>query len=154
MAATLLRIPPRIKVLEAVSAVAAGRVEKKGLNRYRVVSSDGSRAYTVYIDLGQRLAYSNDNGTVYRGYIGYPIIAVLMAENILPYNKSIGEALKDVPWRELNEKYKSYTVVEAIVKKLARERGVDTSSIDEYTRSILERLEKLKLKRLDTIPLA
>jgi hypothetical protein len=105
---SLLRAPPRIKVLEAASAVAAGRVRKVGSSAYLVTSSDGSRVYRVYVDLARGVAYSDDNGTRLRGYIGYPILAVLMKEGVLPYDERIGRALSDVPWRRLNEALRRY----------------------------------------------
>jgi hypothetical protein len=150
---TILRLPPRIKVLEAASAVAGKRIKKVGSRRYTVVSSDGTRKYTVYVDIERGLAYSSDNGTRLRGYVGYPIIAALIIEGILPYNKDVGEALKDVPWRELNEKYKRYSIVESIVKNLAESKGVPRHVVDAYMREVIDKLKTIKLKRLDSIPL-
>ncbi len=148
-----LRLPPKIKVLEAVSAIAAGRVERASSRRYVVTSSDGSRKYTVYVDPEKGLAYSDDNGTRLRGYIGYPIIAALMLEGIIPYNERIGKALQDVPWRKLNEKYKKYAIVERIVKSIAEKRGVPVSEIDSYILDVLEKLKRLSLKKLNVLPL-
>ncbi len=148
-----LRLPPKIKVLEAVSAIAAGRVKRVSSRRYVVTSSDGSRKYTVYVDPEKGLAYSDDNGTRLRGYVGYPIIAVLMLEGIIPYNERIGKALQDVPWRKLNEKYKKYAIVERIVKNIAEKRGVSASEIDSYILDVLEKLKKLSLKKLNVLPL-
>jgi hypothetical protein len=65
-----LRLPPRIKVLEALSALADGRVKVTGEHTAQVTSSDGSRIYHVYVDPSRRLAFSNDNGTMLRGYVG------------------------------------------------------------------------------------
>ncbi|MEM4474885.1 MAG: hypothetical protein QW405_00545, partial [Fervidicoccaceae archaeon] len=67
--------PPPIKVLEALSAIADGRVKIIDEKRARVSSSDGTRIYEIYLDLEQGLAYSTDNGTLLRGYVGYPLIA-------------------------------------------------------------------------------
>ncbi len=152
----VLRLPPRIKILEAVGAIADGRVEclDEKCGSARVASSEGDRVYKVYVDAARGVAYSDDNGTRYRGYIGYPIIAVLMIQGVLPYDERIGEALKGIPWRRLNEEYKKYATVERIVKKMAAERGVDPAAIDAYVDKVYKLLSGLKLKKLESPPLS
>ena len=116
-----LREPPRIKVLEAAGAIADGRVrieaEGQGYVRATVVSSEGDRTYRVVVREGQGeiRVYSDDNGTKLRGYVGYPIISVLMLRGLLPRDEKVEQALKGVDWRRLNETYKKYSVVEDIV---------------------------------------
>ncbi|NPA70035.1 MAG: hypothetical protein GXO26_04440, partial [Crenarchaeota archaeon] len=97
----LLKLPPRIKVLEALSAVCGGRVKVINDKFCRVISSDGTRTYNVYVDIENRVAYSDDNGTKFRRYVGYPIIAFLMHKNIIPIDEDVGKIIKDVRWREL-----------------------------------------------------
>ena len=149
----MLRQPPRIKVLEALGAIGDGRVEKLGPHRYRVRSSDGTRVYLVYVDPSRGLAYSSDNGTRLRGYVGYPIIAALMLEGILPLDERLASALRGIPWKRLNEKYKKYAVVERIAKKEAASRGVEPGELERFTAEVMERLRSLQLRRLDTPPL-
>ena len=149
----VLRQPPRIKVLEALGAIGDGRVERLGPHRYRVRSSDGSRVYLVYVDPARGLAYSNDNGTRLRGYIGYPIIAALMLEGVLPLDRRLAEALRGIPWKQLNEKYKKYAVVERIVKREAASRGVDPGELDRFTSKVMEALRGLRLRMPSTPPL-
>jgi hypothetical protein len=57
-----MRLPPRIKILEALSAIADGRIKLLSEKDAEVVSSDGARTYRVYVDLGRRAAYSDDTG--------------------------------------------------------------------------------------------
>lgn len=140
-----LRSPPRIKVLEALGAIADGRIKQVGDNDYIAISSDGSRKYRVHLDLGKGMADSTDNGTTYRGYMGYPIVAALMLKGVLPYNSKIANALKGVKWKELNDKYKRYEVVMEIVKGMARRNGVEPYEIDAYVEDIMKRLENVKL---------
>ena len=78
-----LKLPPRIKVLEALGAIADGRV-RPGEREAEVRSSEGDKVYKVCVDLERRRAYSTDNGPKFRGYVGYPIIAVLMLKGVLP----------------------------------------------------------------------
>lgn len=138
--------PPRIKVLEALGSIADGRIREVKPNVAVVSSSTGERQYLVYVDLERGIAYSDDNGTRYRGYVGYPIIALLMLKGHLPYDKRIAEALAGIPWKRLNERFKRYVVVERIVKREAARRGVNPSEIDSYVRKVMSRLSELRLR--------
>ena len=147
-----LRLPPRIKVLEALGAIADGRIKIIDEHRAQVVSSEGDRVYDVYVDLSKGQVYSNDNGTKYRGYVGYPIIALLMIKGVIPFYRDVAEALKGIPWRELNEKYKKYAIVESIVKDIARKRGISPSYIDLVISRVMSKLKTLRLKLLPSMP--
>jgi hypothetical protein len=142
-----LRLPPKIKILEAAATIADGRVylDSPSKGYARVVSSDGSRTYTVYVSEDLREACSTDNGTVYRGYVGYPIIAVLMLRGILPYDERVGKALAGINWRSLNEKYKKYFIVEKIVKNIASKRGVSEEVIEQFKESVYSVLKGLNI---------
>jgi len=141
----LLAKPPRIKVLEALGAIADGRVRRVSDKEFEVVSSEGDRVYKVVIE-GAKVD-STDNGTVYRGYVGYPIIAALMILGQLPYDERIAEALKGIDWRKLNEEMKAYWKVERLVLTLAERRGVKREEIEKLVNEVLDRLEELHLYR-------
>ena len=142
-----LNLPPRIKVLEAIGAIADGRVRVIDDKSCKVYSSLRDKEYSVFVDLEKGLAYSDDNGTKYRNYIGYPIIAFLMIKEVLPYNEKIAKALQGISWKTLNEKYKKYSIVEKIVKGIAKERGVSESEIDLFISNVMSRLRMLKLRK-------
>jgi len=142
----LMRLPPRIKILEALSAIADGRIKLLSEKDAEVVSSDGARTYRVYVDLGRRAAYSDDNGTVYRGYVGYPIISFLMARGVLPVDERLGQALKGIPWRKLNEQYKRYDAVMELVKAQLKDRGIPGDEVERYIDAVMERLKGLGLR--------
>ncbi|MET1101811.1 MAG: hypothetical protein ABWW69_04970 [Pyrodictiaceae archaeon] len=148
-----LKLPPRIKVLEAAGAIADGRVHKISKGMAKVVSSEGDKVYRVFVDPDQGVAYSDDNGTRLRGYIGYPIIAVMMSEGLVSLDEDIASSLKGIPWKKLNEKFKKYAMVEAYVKKIAAGRGISPSRIDEYVTRVMRELSRYKLRRLDEPPL-
>ena len=135
------RLPPRIKVLEALGAVVDGRVRLVGEGRCEVVSSEGDRVYNVVVEGG--FVYSNDNGTLYRGYVGYPILACLMAEGKLPIDAELGEKLRGVPWRRLNEQYKRY---EEVLKRIYAERGIERERAEAYIDAVLRRLAAMRLR--------
>ncbi len=148
-----LRQPPRIKALEALAAVADGRVERLGDKAFLVRSSDGSRVYRVYVDPERGVAYSDDNGTRLRGYIGYPIIAALILMGLVPRDDVLAEALRGIPWRRLNEELKKYALVIDRVKEIVRERGVDPSRVDRYMEEVSRVLRRLRLSLLPQPPL-
>ncbi|AWR96516.1 hypothetical protein DFR86_02430 [Acidianus sulfidivorans JP7] len=140
-----LKIPPRIKVLEALGAIADGRVKKVD-DHYEVISSEGDRKYTVKIN--DNNVYSDDNGTKFRNYIGYPIISVLMIEGKLPYDKRISEALKGIDWKKLNETYKNYFKVETIVKSICKEKGIDEEDINKFIEIVLNELRRHSFNKI------
>ena len=141
--------PPRIKILEALGAVSDKRVHMIDDHRARVVSSEGDREYHVYVDWEQGVAYSDDNGTKFRGYIGYPIIAVLMLQGKLPFDKRLADALKGIPWKRLNEKYKKYWIVEKIVKNIASKNGVKPEEIDAFISMVMSSLAKRRIRLVE-----
>jgi len=128
-------------VLEALGAVVDGRVRLVGEGRCEVVSSEGDRVYNVVVKGG--FVYSNDNGTLYRGYVGYPILACLMAEGKLPTDAELGEKLRGVPWRRLNEQYKRY---EEVLRRLYAERGIERERAEAYIDAVLRRLAAMRLR--------
>lgn len=144
-----LKMPPRIKILEATGAVADGRIKKLDDKLFRVVSSEGNRIYNVYIDLEKGEACSTDNGTTYRGYIGYPIISSLFILGVLPYDTVIGKSLASIDWRRLNETFKNYSLVEEKVKEIAKDRGVLPELIDRYVNEVYTQLRKIKLVKVN-----
>jgi len=140
------KTPPKIKVLEALGAIADGRVRVSG-SEAEVTSSEGDKLYRVCVDLEKGIANSTDNGTKYRGYVGYPIIAVLMLKGALPYDEKIAQALKGIPWKKLNEKYKKYAkVMELIFEELSR-KGIEREHVEKFIDKVIEELRRLHLKK-------
>ena len=152
-----LREPPRIKVLEAAGAIADGRVHlAKGLTPDRldatVISSEGDRRYRVVVvkEGGGFRVYSDDNGTRLRGYVGYPIISVLMLAGALPRDEQVEVALKGIDWRRLNETYKKYSVVEEIVLKKASEQ-VPRERVEAFREKVMNELRKVPFTYDETL---
>ncbi|QOJ79462.1 hypothetical protein IG193_03100 [Infirmifilum lucidum] len=137
------KLPPRVKVLEALGCIGDGRIEFTGEREARVTGSDGQRVYRVVWDGGLGIA-SDDNGSVYRGYLGYPSIAFLMLKGVLPFDSKLSKALKGIPWRELNEKFKSYRETENYVRELLSQKGVSWAYVEAFIRKVLGEIEKLK----------
>jgi len=113
-----LRPPPAVKVLEAAGAIGGGRVrvlgESGGATLAVVRSSGRPLSYRVAVAVegeGRVRVYSEDNGTVHRGYVGYPIVALLMLRGVLPRDEEVEAALAGVNWYELNSRLKRYSRV-------------------------------------------
>jgi hypothetical protein len=141
------KLPPRIKVLEALGCIADGRIEFVSETEARVVGSDGTRVYRVVWD-GKLGISSNDNGSLYKGYLGYPAIAFLMLKGVLPFDEKLAEALKGIPWRELNEKFRSYAATESYIRELLAEKGVSWAYVDAFVEKVLSEIKRLKPYRL------
>jgi hypothetical protein len=140
-----LKIPPRIKVLEALGSIADRRIIVLDEKRAKVISSEKNREYFVYLDLEKNVAFSNDNGTKLKGYIGYPIIAFLMIKKVLPFDEKIADALSQIPWKRLNEKYKNYSIVEKIAKDIAKKRGIEIILLEKLVEEVMKKISNLSL---------
>uniref|UniRef100_A0A7J3G764 Uncharacterized protein n=1 Tax=Caldiarchaeum subterraneum TaxID=311458 RepID=A0A7J3G764_CALS0 len=143
----LLSVPPRVKVLEALGAVAGGRVKVVDERNCLVDASEGPRTYKVYVDVEKKIANSDDNGTFYRNYVGYPIIAFLMVKGLLSYDPALAAPLADIKWRTLNERYKSYWKVESLIKKMLLEKGFRPEDVDRFVSKVLDELSTLGLRK-------
>lgn len=151
---SLLKLPPKIKVLEASGSLADGRVKIISKSDYEVraivESSLGDRTYKVIIRFGQSRVlqvYSDDNGTRFRGYIGYPILSVLMLIGLLPRNSYVEESMKGIPWRILNEKFKSYErVLEEVIKIASSQKSMNAGLIlEDYMKQVIDEVSKYRV---------
>jgi hypothetical protein len=124
------KIPPRAKVYEALSAVADGRVAIKDNNTALVTSSNGEKTYKVEWTPDFSAMSSNDNASVWQGYAGYPIIAVLLEAGQIAYEKVTIGPLAGIDWHSLNNEYKrDYDKAVSLVLAEIEKRGGDSKSI-------------------------
>ncbi len=98
--------PPIIKIYEALGAAADGRIEISG-NTAKVYSSSGNKFYDVSYDPFTQSIMANDNGSYWKGYLGYPAIAFLMKIEVLSFDEEIASLLKDIAWKDINQKFKN-----------------------------------------------
>lgn len=97
------KLPPLQKVYEAWSALADGRVTM-GESSARITSSNGEKCYEVKWE--GDVYKSNDSASYWQGYAGYPIIAVLMEQGRLPYDRDFAQRFSGVDWNKLNKQHK------------------------------------------------
>ena len=142
------KMPPKAKVYEALSAVASNRVARVGPTSAEVRSSSGEKTYIVEWSEDFSAITSNDNASYWQGYIGYPIIAVLMALGKLAYNASEAAYLAGVHWKKINDEFKrDYAKAVDVVLAAAEEKGANRASIAASVDQIYADLQKLGLQR-------
>ena len=138
-------LPPIEKIYEAYSALADGRVIMSD-GCAAVSSSDYKKTYDV--EWSEDTYSSNDNASYWQGYMGYPLIAVLMLKGRLNYDKTVAACFKGVNWKELNAAYKNQygKTADAVLERLASE-GSDIAKIKEDVASVYEQIKRLNIKR-------
>ena len=142
------KLPPAAKVYEALSAVAEGRVHLAGAGRAEVVSSGRERSYSVAWSDDMRTVSANDNASYWQGYLGYPIVAVLIARGVIRVDETVVAVLAGVPWHELNARFKrDYTAAVEHVLTTLEERGVDRRPIVTAVDAVMAQLATLELQR-------
>src|SRR5204863_8639732 len=121
----------------------------RGDHEAEVASSDGSKRYSVKWDASLEAFSSNDNGSHWRGYVGYPIIAVLMYLGKIVFSIDVIRPLAGVPWKRLNDEAKrDYDAVVEQVLKGIESRGLKRAAIEDEANSVYEQLKGMKLSKL------
>jgi len=142
------KIPPRIKVHEALGCIADGRIIVKG-NEAEVFSSSRGKSYSVRYDPEKKAIMANDNGSYWVGYLGYPSIAFLMLKGVLKYNSKHAEALKGIPWKDMNQKFRNdFEKTEKYVNDIVGAKGIPIQELDKEIDGIYEQVKKLNLELL------
>lgn len=138
-----IKLPPIEKIHEAYSAIVDERVVLRD-NEADVFSSDFSKKYLV--SWKNQIYSSNDNASYWKGYLGYPIIAVLMLQEKLSLNIEIAAHFKGINWKKLNTEHKNKyeDVVKQIMEDLCKE-GVDCNVINEEINKVFKEIEQLNI---------
>ncbi len=138
------KMPPPIKVYEALGAIGDGRVRLENEHHAQVESSDGEKTYQVEISDDGREVSSNDSGSYWQGYLGYPAIAVLIIRGIYRPPANVIDALAGIPWKEINRRFKNdYEKTLAEVNQTVEASGHDPDAIASEVEAIIETLRKL-----------
>ena len=144
MPANSWKMPPLIKVYEALGALGDGRVRIVDSRRALVTSSDGTKTYEVETSEDGREISSNDNASYWQGYLGYPAIAVLLARGLYRPPANVTDALAGIPWKTLNRKFKNdYAKTLAEVDKELEQSGHDPDAVRSEAESVLSFIRNL-----------
>jgi hypothetical protein len=131
---------------------AAGQGAGTGDGQAQVISSSGTRTYTVTWSGGSAVRgsrfNSNDNASYWQGYAGYPIIAVLLATGALLYDPEVARPLAGVPWKTINDRFKRdyEQAVDAVLQDVEAAGG-DRAAIAAQVDTIYEQLAALRLEK-------
>lgn len=147
--------PPHIsKIYEALTAIADNRMELSENKRTaKCYSSSKGKFYEIEYDKESHSIMSNDNTAFFKGEISYPMIAMLMLIGELPYSMNLANQFKDIPWKDLLQKYKKkgkndYDAgVEEVLNTISA-KGIDVTPIKAEVERIHKLALELKLERL------
>lgn len=165
--------PPRVKFFEALGALADKRVSIQGvqdppllldskessslLSRgliAKCLSSNGDKTYDVRLQLESSNGIDvlrwacNDNGSRFQGYLGYPVIALMLTSRLLT---TVAEEdllaaislLHDVEWKNIATKYKNDW--DKVIETVLVTHVVEPSSV-----SLLSKVVNALFKELET----
>ncbi len=144
--------PPITKIYEALGAVADGRVETSDLGG-KVFSSSGNKFYEIKYDPELNAVMSNDNASFWKGYLGYPSIAFLMKKGVLEYSNEVGNILKGVKWKDINQKFKN-DFDKALEYVLSTKTEKEVKKLEKFVFKIDKELKNMNLSMLGkkTVP--
>jgi len=138
------KMPPPIKVYEALGSIGDGRVRLEDEHRALVESSEGDKTYEVELSDDGREISSNDSASYWQGYLGYPAIAVLLMRGLYRPPANVIDALAGIPWKEINRRFKNdYDKTLAEVNQIVEASGHDPDSVASEVESVMEALRKL-----------
>lgn len=138
-----VKMPPIEKIHEAYGAIVDNRIILRE-EEADVSSSDLTKTYLV--TWKDNVYTSNDNASYWQGYVGYPILAVLMLQGKLSLNHEIAERFKGIDWKKRNTEHKNNYA--EVVKKIMDElkaSGVDIEAIDKEIQKVYKEIEGLEI---------
>lgn len=135
--------PSITKIYEALGAVADDRVEVLG-NTGKVYSSSRNKFYNITYDPKTKSIMSNDNSSYYKNNLGYPAIAFLMKIRVLTYDSKIGDILKNIKWKDINQKFKN-DFEKALEFILSSKTSQEREILDTFVKKIDEEIRELSL---------
>ena len=149
------KLPPKEKIYEAFSVLADNRFVIESNGKASVTSSSGNKQYSLeWIEENSLLETiikitSNDNASYWQGYLGYPIIAILMVNEKVQFNRSIIEHFKGIQWKALNTACNNnYSkVVEKILANINDEQEIE--KIKQEIDNIFNQISDLYIVRLN-----
>ena len=138
--------PPIIKIYEALGSISDERIEVS-LNTAKVYSSSGNKFYEVSYDKDSNSIMTNDNGSYWKGYLGYPAIAYLLKIGVLEYKEYLGNLLKDIAWKDINQKFKN-DFDKTLNQILSSIDGDNRTYLEEYVQELNERIQSISMSLL------
>jgi hypothetical protein len=143
------KIPEPIKIYEALGCLADNRIKNEN-NEIHCYSSSGNKFYTIKYSEQENAIISNDNGSYWKSYLGYPSIAYLMKINKIKYNNKFAQALKGIKWKDVNQQNKNdFDKTIKHVNNSLLLQGINLKRFKEEIQNILSQIENLNLNYLN-----
>ena len=148
--------PPLNKVYEALGALGAigdGRTKING-NSAIVYSSSGNKYYDVRYSPQTNQISSNDNGSYYQHYLGYPAIAWLLVSGTATYDTNLTEYLAGFAWKDINQKFNNdYSKTSAYIDiAIAKKHSINLGVFHQQLEAILDEIMDLELEMPKLLP--
>ena len=142
-------MPPKIKIYEALGCIGDKSIEISE-DEGKVYSSTGNKFYVVKYDpTDKAIMTNNDNGSYWKGYLGYPAIAFLMLKGVLKCNPIYAEALKGIPWKNINQKYSNdFAKTEQHVKEILLKNRIEMIKFNDEIDNIYASIFELNINKL------
>lgn len=145
---TKWKLPPVIKIYEALGAIADERVFFDGDNA-EVYSSEGNKKYDVVYSGTDNAIMSNDNGSYWVGYLGYPSITYLMLRGVLDFNLDYAKALKGIEWKKINTANKNdFEKTQKEVDGILESKAIDLDHFYLYLAGVNNQMMEMNLEML------
>ncbi len=142
------KLPPKIKIYEALWAIADGRLEIfwPEKNEGKCYSSSWNKYYIIKYDALSHAIMTNDNGSYRKWYLWYPAIAFLMERWIIPYDAHYSEALKNIAWKDINQKFANdFDKTTEYILAMLSKNGIDTQKFLQEIDTIYAAIQSLAL---------
>jgi hypothetical protein len=127
----MIKLPPREKVAEALTVIADSRIEMNS-GYAEIFSSDLKKKYTITWD--NNVYTANDNATYWQGYPGYTVIATLLIQGKINYDRNVLGYFKNINWKERNRQFKN-NYREAL-NSVYQERNLSVDEINNIEKEI------------------
>jgi hypothetical protein len=144
------KLPPDIKLYEALGSIGDKRIELIGQGA-RVYSSSRNKHYDVAYDAAMGAIMTNDNGSYWQGYLGYPGVAYLLLSGVIPYEAKLARQLKGFDWKKMNTAHRNdwaKTMAAVREEMVARDPDMDLGQFDAAISDVRMRLAALDLSQL------
>lgn len=145
------KLPPKIKIYEALWTIADDRLEIfwPNKNEGKCYSSSWNKYYVIKYDESTNAIMTNDNGSYWKWYLGYPAIAFLMKKWIIPYNLQYSEALQGIARKDINQKFANdFDKTTEYVLDILSKNGIHTQNFLQEIDTIYATIQQLAMNVL------
>ena len=146
------KLPPKIKIIEALSALADNRISVEDLlsNEWKCSSASSPwKIYKILYNEKEKTISSNDSLSINQWFLWYPAIAFLLKIWKLEFDESILEMVKDTNRIDIKEKVrKDY---ESMFRLVLWKLHMDWYNVDYFISqvdNIYNQISDLHLKQL------